>query len=56
VADRVAAGEERGEDPVVTWDAVRTLAYTAAGAGAPDEPAPPSFKPDPPRLTEHWFC
>jgi radical SAM superfamily enzyme YgiQ (UPF0313 family) len=56
VASCVEAGEEAGEDPRVTWDAVRALAYAAAGRAAPDEAMPPEFRPDPPRLTEHWFC
>ena len=28
----------------------------AGGRPLPDEPMPPAFRPDPPRLTEHWFC
>jgi hypothetical protein len=56
VAARVEAAEDAGEDPRVTWDAVRAVAYEAAGRAAPDEATPPSFRPDPPRLTEHWFC
>ena len=34
VASRVEAAEDGGEDPRQTWDAVRTLAYDAAGAAA----------------------
>ena len=56
VATRVEAAEDGGEDPRQTWDAVRGLAYAAAGRLAPDEAMPPEFRPDPPRLTEHWFC
>jgi radical SAM superfamily enzyme YgiQ (UPF0313 family) len=56
VASRVEAAEDAGEDPRETWDAVRALAYEAAGRPAPDEAMPPAFRPDPPRLTEHWFC
>ena len=56
VASRVESGEDAAEDPRLTWDAVRGLAYAAAGRPLPDEPMPPAFRPDPPRLTEHWFC
>lgn len=53
VASRV---ERADEDPRATWEAVRAMAYAAAGRPAPDEAMPPLFIPDPPRLTEHWFC
>ena len=56
VASRVESAEDAGEDPRETWDAVRALAYAAAGRPLPDEATPPVFVPDPPRLTEHWFC
>ena len=48
VASRVEAAEDAGEDPRQTWDAVRALAYEAAGraaarrghaAGVPSRPA-----------------
>ena len=56
VAARVEEGEDEGEAAPATWDAVRALAYAAAGRPLPDEAMPPAFRPDPPRLTEHWFC
>ena len=56
VASCVEAAEDAGDDPRATWDAVRALAYEAAGRPLPDEALPPEFRPDPPRLTEHWFC
>jgi radical SAM superfamily enzyme YgiQ (UPF0313 family) len=56
VAARVEQAEEGDEPPAETWDAVRALAHAAAGRALPDEPMPPAFRPDPPRLTEHWFC
>lgn len=56
VAARVEHAEDGGEDPRETWDGVRELAYQAAGRPLPDEEMPPAFIPDPPRLTEHWFC
>ena len=56
VSARVEQAEESSEPASVTWDAVRALSYAAAGRPLPDEPMPPVFRPDPPRLTEHWFC
>ena len=56
VAARVEQAEETSEDAPATWDAVRALSYAVAGRPLPDEPMPPAFRPDPPRLTEHWFC
>ena len=56
VAARVQEGEESEEDPLGTWERVRALAYAAAGRRFADEPMPPVFRPDPPRLSEHWFC
>ena len=56
VAARVEEAEDSREDAPATWDAVRALAYGVAGRPLPDEPMPPVFRPDPPRLTEHWFC
>src|SRR5688572_16704288 len=53
VASRV---ERPDEDPRATWEAVRAMAYATAGRPVPDEAMPPLFIPDPPRLTEHWFC
>ena len=54
----VTEAAERGEDAVVTFDRVRTLADDAAGApGHP--PAAGRYAPNrsrPPRLTEPWFC
>jgi radical SAM superfamily enzyme YgiQ (UPF0313 family) len=56
VAERVERASTAGEDPQETWEAVRALAYAAAGRPSPDEAMPPVFRADPPRLTEHWFC
>ena len=56
VAARVQEGEESEEDPLGTWERVRALAYAAAGRRVEDEPMPPVLRPDPPRLSEHWFC
>lgn len=62
VAARVEADEAAGVPGARTWKAVRLLALSAAGRGIPDErgtvdePMPPAFRPEPPRLTEHWFC
>jgi hypothetical protein len=56
VAARLEQGDDADEKPPALWDAVRALAYATAGRPLPDEPMPPAFRPDPPRLTEHWFC
>lgn len=53
LVDRAEAGREPGSH---TWERVRTLAYAQAGRVPEAEPMPPLFRPDPPRLTEHWFC
>jgi radical SAM superfamily enzyme YgiQ (UPF0313 family) len=39
-----------------SWEAIRALAHAAAGRAPRDEPMPPPFRPEPPRLSEHWFC
>jgi hypothetical protein len=56
VASRVEEADAASEDPRATWDAIRVMAYAAAERALPDEMMPPEFRPDPPRLTEHWFC
>jgi hypothetical protein len=52
----VARAEREREAGPRTWERIRALAYAAAGRAPQDEPMPPFFRPDPPRLTEHWFC
>jgi len=39
-----------------SWEAIRALAHAAAGRAPRDAPLPPPFRPEPPRLSEHWFC
>jgi len=39
-----------------SWEAIGALAQAAAGRATRDEPMPPPFRPEPPRLSEHWFC
>ena len=56
VAARVEEGESADEPAEETWEAVRALAFAAAGRPLPDEAMPAAFRPEPPRLTEHWFC
>lgn len=51
----VAEDEQAGRPAALTWAKVRALARRAAGL-AEDETEPPSFRPEPPRLSEHWFC
>lgn len=54
VAARVAEAQACNEPLAVTFEAVRRLAYAAAGRTPPGRAAP-SPRP-PPRLTEDWFC
>lgn len=56
VAARVEEGEARKEPNVETWEAVRALAHAEAGRPLTDHPMPESHRPEPPRLTAHWFC
>jgi hypothetical protein len=56
VAALVEDAEARREGAAVTWVRIRALAYAVAERPAPSEAMPPAEKPDPPRLTEHWFC
>jgi radical SAM superfamily enzyme YgiQ (UPF0313 family) len=56
VTATVSAAAERGEDPALTFDRVRGLAGTAAGAPARAPLDLPADRPRPPRLTEAWFC
>jgi radical SAM superfamily enzyme YgiQ (UPF0313 family) len=56
VAQLVARSEAAREPLLSGWRRIRELAHRAAGHAVPDEPMPPVFRPDPPRLTEHWFC
>lgn len=60
VAARLALADERREPAPETYAAVRALALTAAQAG-PDRiartlPDRLPARPEPPRLTEDWFC
>ncbi|HEU5196519.1 MAG TPA: CUAEP/CCAEP-tail radical SAM protein [Methylomirabilota bacterium] len=56
VAAMVAAAAERNEDPAVTFEGVRALAASEAGAAPPRPLALPADRRRPPRLTEPWFC
>src|SRR5262249_4281318 len=59
VAAAVRDATARGEDPAVTFRAIRRLADDVAGltpAPGPDPEAPPAARRRPPRLTEPWFC
>ena len=56
VAGVVAAGAERNEDAVLTFDRVRSVAAAAAGAQAPRPLGLPPDRSRPPKLTEPWFC
>jgi radical SAM superfamily enzyme YgiQ (UPF0313 family) len=57
VAAAVGVAAARGEDPAVTFHAIRRLADQAAGrAPAPAPTLPRADRPRAPRLTEPWFC
>jgi len=58
IAVAVAAGAEKGEDAVVTFDRVRALADEAAGAAVHASVAArlDPRRRRPPRMTEPWFC
>ena len=53
-SDPAAYGEDF--DPFEVFRHVERTAYRFAGRPAPDWPLPSSRVPQPPRLTEHWFC
>jgi hypothetical protein len=55
VAALVEQADATGEDPLATWEGIRALSYTAAGR-AVDGCEAPAQRPQPPRLTESWFC
>jgi len=54
----VEGAARAAEDPAVTFERVRSVAYARAGRGRPRGAlhAPPPARPLPPRLTEPWFC
>ena len=57
VAAVVEQATREGWDPYETFAVVRAAAYEAAGRRAPSTPPKRRTKrPEPPRLTESWFC
>ncbi len=50
------AADGENFDPFEVFRLIERAAYRLAGLPAPDWPLPPSRVPQPPRLTEHWFC
>lgn len=50
------ACEEGSNDSFATFRQVEEAAYKCAGRPAPAWPLPSAYLPQPPRLTEHWFC
>ena len=50
----VADAETRGEPAEATWRRVRAAAYRATDRGVPETAT--ARRPDPPRLSEQWFC
>ncbi|MBI3990064.1 MAG: radical SAM protein [candidate division NC10 bacterium] len=58
VSAAVEEATRAGEDPAVTFDRVRALAYAARGGRPPAAVSPtlPHGRSRPPRLTEPWFC
>jgi hypothetical protein len=55
VSRRVEEATQRGEDAAVTFEAIRALAYGAAGREAPAIARVPE-REFVPHLTEPWFC
>ena len=43
-------------NPFEAFSRIERAAYRCAGQSAPTWPIPSSHVPQPPRLTEHWFC
>ena len=59
VSAAVEEAARTDDDPAVTFDRLRGLAYRAAGRRPPlsgSSGARPRGRPRPPRLTEPWFC
>jgi len=56
VEARVARGAAADEAPRVTFEAVRALAWQAAGHADVPSPVRTRRRGVAPRLTEHWFC
>lgn len=48
--------EKAGDDPFETFAIIEQLAYGLAGRVLPQWQPPAELKPQPPRLTEDWFC
>lgn len=55
VSARVELADRMGEPAWQTYEAIREMAYAAAGRPAPAA-GRPAYRPAPPRLTENWFC
>ncbi len=47
---------EETANPFAVFRRIEATAYRRAGRAAPDWPIPSGYIPQPPRLTEHWFC
>jgi len=47
---------EAGEGAYAAFAAIERLAYGLAGRRPPAAPLRSHLDPDPPRLTEDWFC
>jgi radical SAM superfamily enzyme YgiQ (UPF0313 family) len=59
VSVSVEEAARTGDDPAVTFDRLRAIAYGVAGRRPPvsgSSGARPRRRPRPPRLTEPWFC
>lgn len=51
-----ALAEQSNGDPYHTFAQIEELAYSLAGRRPPPWPSLRQIKPEPPRLTEDWFC
>jgi radical SAM superfamily enzyme YgiQ (UPF0313 family) len=56
VSTLVEQAEAASEDSLAVWERIRLLAYDAAGRAPVEERERVVPRPQPPRLTENWFC
>ena len=55
-SEAISSSRDEATNPFAVFRRIEMAAYRSAGRGAPDWPLPSAYIPQPPRLTEHWFC